>query len=140
MSLATTIAALQAFNLAVPGVNTASTSLQASVNAADLPMIIVAPGPATFSEQAMGLPRRDCQYELLVLIAPIALGRSADDGYQASLVLMEALDQAYMAAQSTTLDGAVEHVSSWRRDKLYVLTFAGVDYHGTTYYIDVVEK
>ena len=78
-----------------------------------------------------------------VFVKPVSEGRGVDEGFQATLPIMQALAHTYM--DNATLDNTVDHIGSadrtWVQDGgIQVLEFAGVAYHGFELKIPIVEK
>jgi len=144
VSITTTIAAIQAKNLAVTGIKSAPTKMPSALNTSVLPIALVWPGPATWNLAAMGLKRQTREYVVRVYVQPAGQGITGpDDGYTACLALLEAVGQAYVgditygsANIDTTQEMSDSGVSFGGPD----LTWADVQYWGFVFRLRVVEK
>ena len=97
MSIATTIAALQAIHAAISGVVSAPTDRPVDVPGARLPCIIVRPGALTLSQEGRGLAGKTRAYEGVALVSAPNQGRGVSEGLTKSHALMEAFAAAYEA-------------------------------------------
>jgi len=142
MSVQTTVAAIQAINVAITGMKRAPTTMPSNISTADLPMALVWPGDAEWSLQAMGLKRQQRVYIVRVFVAPVAQDRPVDGGYQKCLPLLEAFGQAYQS--NTTLNNAVDHIQECLDSGIsgggFELNWGGTPYWGFLCRITVVEK
>lgn len=139
MSIASVITALQAKHVGLSGVKTAPTAVPSSLNTAQLPIVIVLPGPAAWSNQAIGLTRNDRTYNVRVYVAPIAQGQGIDQGYQATIALMQTLGAAYVDWPNWH-GSNFEQMTAIADDGHQVLSYAGIDYHGATFRLNITEK
>jgi len=134
------IAAIQTVNAAITGVTSAPTAMPAALNDTDLPCALTMVESFTWSEQAVGLSRRDATYAVRVLVKAVAQGQSIDEGYQNVLTLLQAFWDKYAAENDGgRFGGKVEQITEFSGD-IAPLTFAGISYQGFTIRLKVVEK
>ncbi len=143
MSVATTIAALQAIHAAITGVASAPTDMPASLEQVKRPTVLIWPGEATWNLQAVDYKRQQRTYEVRCYVQPIAQGIAGiDAGYDACVALIERFGRAYLA--DVTLGGAVDTIVSIVDRGVsgggYELQWAQVPWWGFIYQITVVEK
>lgn len=141
-----TIAALQSLHQSIPGVASAPTTYPASINSADLPLVLVWPAEGEWSQGAMNAQRRlDRTYRVQVFVS--ALGQQElDEALQASIDLLDAFGEAYLNPDNfTLLNGAVQAtiktgVGDIADGGVAVLAYAGTEYQGFEYRLTVYEK
>lgn len=140
MSISAVITAMQAIHGAISGVTTAPTAVPGALNTADLPMVLMLPGSASWlnltTDQTLGRQQRD--YLVQVYVAPIAQGQGVDEGYQDVVTLLQSFGATYVA--DITGGGAFEQMRIIRDSGHQVLQYAGVDYHGFIYTLTIKEK
>ena len=139
MSIQSTYETIQTINAGVEGIRTAPTQMPTALNAADLPCALAIPGGAHWDSQAISLKRQDRSWTVRVYVLPIAQGAGVDEGYQATLPILQALGARYLG--DLTLGGTVDHIDNLadggvRGD----LTFGSVAYHGFEFTFSVTEK
>lgn len=139
MSIASVITALQTKHASLSGIVTAPTAIPAVLDTARLPAVIVLPGPATWSNQAIGLTRNDRVYNVRLYVAPIAQGQGIDEGYQATITLMQTLGAVYTDWPNWH-GSSFEQITDVADDGHQVLQYAGIDYHGATFRLNITEK
>jgi hypothetical protein len=117
--------------------------MPANLNTADLPLVAVWPGEATWQLAAMGLKRQERTYIVRVFVRPVAQDiPGPDPGYDDCVTLLEAFGQAYQ--DNLSLAGAVDNISAVKDSGIsggaMELTWAGTAYWGFVYRVTVVEK
>lgn len=142
MTIAADILELQAINVSVTGITSAPTSYPAALNTADLPCVICWPGPATWSRPSLGdLQRMDRTYLIRVYVE--ALGQNQwDTAIQDCITLLDAFGRKYIdkAADSTVSLHIQAREGGVRDNGVQVLTYAGTDFHGFEFQVDVHTK
>ena len=138
MSVLTTLAALQAAHLTITGIASAPTAMPAALNTATLPIALTFPSAAEWNEQAIGLKRQFREYIIRVYVNPAAQGEGVDEGFQECLPIIQAFGEYYLG--HLTLTDAVDHIGDIRDEGIGILPFAGVDYRGFTFHVNVTEK
>ena len=139
MSVSSVITALQAKHATLSGVTSAPTAVPASLNTADLPMIITLPGPATWNHAAMALPRTERTYVVRCYIDAVAQGLGVDEGYQSTVTMIQTMGDAYKVWQNWNSTN-FEQIRTVSDEGHQILNYAGVDYHGCTFQLSIVEK
>lgn len=137
----TVIAAIQAVNAGISGVASAPTEVPAALNTAELPLALTVVEGFTGSHQAIGMPRLDVVYLVRVFVKPLAQGEGLHEGYTAAQALLQSFVAAYHTQQQAGgfFGGKVEQFSAFD-GAMAVLNWAGVDYHGFTVRLRVVQK
>jgi len=146
MTVAATVTALQTLHATITGVSSAPTVMPASLNNAELPVCLTFPGEGGWKHNSMdgAMLQQRRRYVVKVYVAPIPLGQGLDEGYQLSLPMLQAFGEKYMGV--TTLSGAIAHLGTLESGLLAtdlgvgIIPFAGIDYHGFTYFVDIIEK
>lgn len=143
MTIATTIAALQAIHAAITGIGSAPTDMPSNLEQGQRPMVLVWPDEGNWRLQAIDLRRQQRTYIVRCYVQPVAQGQAGiDAGYDACVTLLESFGRAYLA--DTTLGGAVDHIESITDMGVsggsYELMWAQVPWWGFEYRIVVVEK
>ena len=140
MSITTTIATLQAKNALITGVTTAPTKFPASINTADLPLVLVLPGEGSWGTQAIGLKRQDRIYRILVYVE--AVGQATIDERMNDVIpLLQAFGAAYLSDISFLSDSNIDQVQIPFTDGgAVVLPYAGNDYTGFEMRVTITEK
>lgn len=138
MSVATVVAQLQSTHGDITGITSAPTEYPASLNTADLPMVLTFPKEAEWSQQAVGLKRQTRTYEVWVLVAPLMAGKPVYEGFTASLPFFDLFGDAYLS--DLTLGGNVDHIGVFSDRGLEVLTYAGTEYFGIRFQLPITEK
>ncbi len=139
MSVSSVITALQVKHASLTGITTASTTVHASLNTADLPRIITLPGAATWNHAAMAFPRSERIYIVRCYVSPIAQGEGIDEGYQDTVTMIQTMGDAYKVWQDW--HGAnFEQIATVTDGGHVVLEYAGIMYHGVEFQLTLVEK
>lgn len=143
MSVATTIAALQAIHLTITGVNSAPTDMPSNLEQVKKPTVLVFPVEAEWHLQAIDLRRQERTYEVRCYVQPVAQGIAGiDAGYDACVTLLERFGQKYLT--DITLGGAVDTMRALTDRGVsgggYELMWGQVAWWGFIYRITVVEK
>jgi hypothetical protein len=138
MSISTVIAALQSKHRGITGIASAPTAMPASINTAAMPIVLCWPGPATWDGISFDASQQTRTYIVRVYVQPVGQGQGVDEGYQDILPLLQAFGAAYMADPylSNTVF-VIDSVSDAGLDG--TLMFAGVEYRGFEFRINVVE-
>lgn len=139
MTIATTVAALQALHATVTGVTKAPTVTPASINTADLPMVITIPGACTWSHEAVGLRKQVREYIVRLFVGPVGQD-TVDEAFDAAVPIIQAMGQAYI--DNPTLTSAVTHIDQDFTDTGLdgQLLFAGNTYRGCEFRVRITEK
>ena len=123
MTIATTIAAIQAVNAGIAGVKRAPTTIPGSLQTAELPMALVFVGP--------GQPERVSDFSLhfrtfyvRFYVKPVARGIKPDEGYRQAYGLLQTVIETYLS--DITLGGAVQHIGRGARYDPPTLEDSGV--------------
>lgn len=147
MTVATTVAAFQTLHATITGVVAAPVELPGSLDPDRLPLAFTWPGPSVESGgwiPAPGKSESRHYYIVRCYVAEVApLGADVDDGYQATLPILQAFGAAYVAdAVSVTgvlvLAGAT--IRQINDSGAVVLEYAGVSYHGFEFRVQILEK
>lgn len=143
MSVSTTLVALKTLH-ATLGV-TATTTLPASLNASELPRVLVYPGAAVWNPHTIGktlsLKRSQRQYRVELYVKPYGQGAGVDEGFQAVLPYLESFPMAYL--NDPTLSNAVDIIADagvFGDEGVVRLTYAGNDYWGAVFTPSFIEK
>jgi len=139
VTIAATIAALQALHATVTGVRTAPTKIPASFGAADLPLVMTLPGTASWESEAVGLHCQVREYVVRLFVQPTGQG-TVDEGFDAALPIIQAIGTAYQ--DDPTLGSAVAHIDATFTDTGLdgQLMFAGQAYRGCEFRMKITEK
>jgi hypothetical protein len=139
MTIATTIAALQALHITVTGVVTAPTVTPASINTADLPLVLTIPGAATWEQEYAGGHEQTREYVVRLYVGPVGQD-TVDEAFDAAVPIIQAIGTAYQ--DNPTLTGAVSHIDTGFTDTGLdgQLMFAGQAYRGCEFRVKVTEK
>lgn len=146
MSVAGTIAVIEAVNATIVGVVTA-TMRPAKIEKTYLPLVLTNLSDGVFDHQTPDMPRHYTDYELHFFAAEVALS-GIDANYQAAVTLFDAALAVWNAPHITySLPAPIEQVGDLMRTGhqathtgIGKLTYAGVDYWGFTLRIPVQEK
>jgi len=91
---------LQGIHATIAGVTRSDPIYPTQVNAADLPLVVTEPGPATWEKYTVGAPGSwnavMRQMTVTVFVKPLGLGRGQDEGFQACLPLMVQFGARYL--------------------------------------------
>jgi len=143
MSIATTITAFQTLHSSITSVLSAPEKLPAALDKQRLPLVFTWPGPTVEGNgwKPMGgwyIHRR--LYVVRCYVAPVSVKNvGIDDGYQEVVPLLQSFGVAYMG--DVTLAGAVAHIGESISDSgASILVYAGTEYHGFEFRIEVAEK
>ena len=139
MTIATTVAALQAKHATVTGVTTAPTATPASINTADMPLVITIPGPATWGEEYSEGHAQVREYIVRLFYGPVGQD-TVDEAFDAVIPIVQAIGTAYQ--DDPNLGGAVAHIDSGFTDTGLdgQLMFAGQMYRGCEFRVRITEK
>ena len=145
MSVLTVYNALQAMHATITGVVKAPTAMPASLNTADMPIVITQPAGGTFSQPASGLTKHDMEWVTWLFVKPIARGEGIDEGFQEALPFYDRFGAKYLACLNTggAMAGIVEQLYDIRHIEPpdgTVLTFAGIACRGIEFRYRTVEK
>lgn len=112
MSPTTTIAALQTLHAAVSGVTSAPAAYPPSLEASELPCVLVYAGPGLTRWDSHGgdLKRRERTYVCRWYVRHLVSGMGIDEGMQDTLTLLEAAVALYEETDDLT-NGAQIHLS-----------------------------
>jgi len=140
MTVAATITALQAANLAIAGINSAPDTFPSNTSQLKAPFALTFAGPATWNLAAIGLRRQERAYRVRCYVQEIAQGMAGPDtGYQATEALLEKFGQAYLT--DPTLGGAVDTMNALSDTGVQdSLMWAQAPWWGFEYTITVTEK
>jgi hypothetical protein len=143
MSVATTLAALQAIHLTITGVNSAPTNMPSTLEQVKRPTALVWPMEATWNLQAIDLRRQSRVYVVRCYVQPVAQGLTGiDAGYDACVTLLERFGRKYL--DDITLGGVVDTITAISDRGVsgggYDLMWAQVPWWGFEYRLTVVEK
>jgi len=143
MTIATVHAAFQAKLLAVDGITTAPTRQPASIQSVDLPMAITRPGTCNWTQGSFGKKQQIRNWEVTVYVQAIYQGQPIEQGYAATLPVLEAVGEAFL--DDPTLSDVVDTLQVQEDQMtdsgvLGDLVFGGVAYHGFTMTIPVKER
>lgn len=139
MTIATTIAALQALHATVTGVTSAPTTTPASINTADLPMVITIPGACTWKQEYAGGHVTEREYIVRLFVSPVGQD-TVDEAFDAAVPIIQAIGEAYQ--DDPTLTAAVTHIDNNFTDTGLdgQLLFAGQAYRGCEFRVTITEK
>jgi hypothetical protein len=139
MTIATTIAALQVLHATVTGVTKAPTATPASINTADMPLIITIPGPATWEQEYAGGHEQTREYIVRLFYGPVGQ-ETVDEAFDAVIPIIQAIGTAYQ--DDPNLGGAVAHIDTGFTDTGLdgQLMFAGQMYRGCEFRVKITEK
>lgn len=142
MSVTSVINTLQALHATVTGVVSAPTAMPASLNTADMPIVLTFPAECTWGMLTAGsLRRQDRVYKVRCYVAPSVQGAGVDEGYQQCLPIIQAMAEAYLAAMAWTTSTATVFINSVQDMGLDgQLMFAGTAYRGFEFRLTVSEK
>lgn len=144
MSVAATVAQIQAMAATVPGIVSAPVERFASLNGVSLPLVYTTPGPAEWNPHAIGLRRQDRTYILEVYAGAVAQGRGIDQMYQLALLLLDGFGELFLSREGQSLWGTVDHIGvdggRWKDTGLQTLTVGEVDYWGFQIELPVTQK
>lgn len=134
------ITALQTRHAAITGVTNAPTVMPASLNAADLPLVLVFPAASIVQdlEPHTFIHNRGRSYVVRVYVKPLAQGRGIDEGFQDALTLLPLFDEGYRA--SNVLSGLTATLSSYSDTGIQPQTFGEVSYHGFAFTLQISES
>lgn len=140
MSAKTVHDALQVVHAAITGVKSAPLRRPASINTAEMPIVLVRPIEGAWETAAIGQRKVVRAFEVAVYVGPVAQGQGVDETYQEALVLLDRFGDAYIA---TTLPAAlgVDLVEGATDTGLSgQVMFGGVAYQGFVYTVKVKHK
>lgn len=143
MSVSSVIAGLQAIHRGIAGVAAAPTAMPGSLNTAVQPLVLVWPGQARWSLQALGYYRQERVYEVRCYVQPVGQDRAGpENGYSNTVALLQRFGEAYLADPSLggLVDGLVELSDSGVLGGGPEMTVGGISYWGFVYRVTVVEK
>lgn len=144
MTIATTITALQAVHAGISGVTRAPTTLPNALQTADLPTVVVWPGPTPATEGWIAAPggyhvRRI--YLVTVYVAGMGEGADYDQAYQECITLLQAFGEAYVTDANQNLSGAVDTIFGPITDTgIRRVDYLDQAFHGFTFQVPVKEK
>lgn len=115
MTVTTVVTALQAINAAVTGIKSAPTAVPSSLNSADLPAVIVWPGPA-LSGQNAGFANSQRQYTITVYVQPFAQGQGVSEGWNNAKSYIQLLLEEYLDPDNVILVSSGGYQASIRSD------------------------
>ena len=115
MTIATTIAALQTMHASISGVANAPTIYPGSLNTADLPMVIVWPGPAEASLAGLGYNVVQRRYRVACYVDAIEQGLGINESWQAAITLLQRFHDEYLDSTNNPL--VTGTYQSWIRNK-----------------------
>lgn len=145
MTIATVHAAFQSKLAAISGITMAPVRQPASIQSVDLPMAITRPGTCSWSQGSFGKKQQIRNWEVTVYVQAIYQGQPIEQGYAATLPILEAVGEAFL--DDPTLSDAVDTLQIQEDQMtdsgvLGDLTFFGgtVFYHGFTMTIPVKER
>jgi len=101
MSAVTVASALQTINATITGITSAPTAMPGALNPADLPMVVVYPGPAEHSDASMRHLRTDRTWYGWVYVKKVGSGLGVDEGYQDALTLLSRFYTEYITQEHT---------------------------------------
>jgi len=142
-TFATVISGIQTVNAAITGVTSAPTEQPASINTADLPLVLVDVATCASDRPAAGLKRRVTTYAIKCFVQPLAQGEGIDEGYQDKLALLGRFHDQYLDQMTggNLFGETVEQlVPPFVSESDRPLEMAGTLYHGFVIYVKVVEK
>ncbi len=105
MTITTVIAALQTINAAVTDVDNAPTDYPSTIEAADLPMVIVWPG-AVEAEGGMMGKQAWRRYQIILYVKPAGAGRGISEGWNETKTMLQNLLEAYLNPDNHQLNVA----------------------------------
>lgn len=140
MSIATTIAALQAIHLTITGVNSAPTDMPSNLDQVEKPTVLVWPMEANWNLQAVDLRRQARTYVARCYVQPVAQGVTGSDaGYDACVTLLERFGQKYLT--DISLGNTVDTITAISDGGVNgELMWAQVPWWGFEYRLTIVEK
>ncbi len=143
MTIATTIAALQALHESIPGVGSAPVHMPSNLERVPRPIVLIWPDAGSWRLQALELRRQERTYIVRCYVQRVAEGLAGfDEGYDACVSLMEAFGRAYL--DDISLGGVVDQITAIADRGVsgggYELTWAQVPWWGFEYRVTVVEK
>lgn len=143
MTVATTIAALQAVHAGITGIGSAPTDMPSNLEQVKKPTVLVFPVEATWNLAAIELRRQERTYEVRCYVQPVAQNVAGiDAGYDACVALIERFGQAYLT--DITLGGVVDTIRAISDRGIsgggFELMWAQVAWWGFIYRVTVVEK
>lgn len=139
MTIATTVAALQALHATVTGVANAPTKTPASINTADMPLVITIPGAATWGEEYSEGHAQVREYIVRLFYGPVGQG-TVDAAFDAVIPIIQAIGTAYQ--DDPNLGGAVAHIDKGFTDTGLegTLLFGKQEYRGCEFRVRITEK
>lgn len=142
MSIATTVAAMQALHRAVAGIKSAPLAFPANLSTATLPIVLTWPGEANWNLHTLDMSRQERTYEVRCYVDPVAQDKAGPENpYVRCVALLELFGQLYLG--HTTLGGLVDTMRVVSDSGIMAggdLTWAGIPYWGFTYRVSIVEK
>jgi hypothetical protein len=136
------ISALQTLNAAITGIASAPTAMPGALNTASLPIVLVFPQQGEWLFEAVGMGTLKRTYAVRVYVEPVGQGQGVDEAFQACLSLLDRFGDKYQATISLTVSGDttcyVSNITDSGIDGR--LLFAGIEYHGFEFKIQVTEK
>lgn len=135
MTIATTVAALQALHATVTGITSAPTVMPASINTADLPMVLTIPGAGTWTRRAFDQAQQERVYLVRVFVGPTGQG-TVDEAFDAALPILQAMGVVYLAWTLTDVVYDMDFTDSGLDGRLL---FGGQEYRGFEFRLTVRE-
>lgn len=102
MSAVTVASALQTINATITGITSAPTTMPGALNPADLPMVLVQPGPAVHTDVSMRHLRTDRTWYGWVYVKKVGSGLGVDEGYQDAITLLSRFYTEYITQEHTS--------------------------------------
>jgi hypothetical protein len=130
------IVALQTGHVEIEGVITAPVMMPASIDNADMPMVLVFPSVAVHQEPRIGGPGSERDYDVRVYVGPVASGLGVDERYQESVTLLQAFIEYYYQ-HKRVLSSVI--MPNWTDSGIYPLNFGGVEWQGFELNITIKE-
>lgn len=144
MTVRTSIAALQALHATIPGIVSTPTTFPASIDSSSLPLVLVWPEAAAWERKMASAPsRQDRTYLVQVFVAPA--GSDLNDAVQPLIDLLQAFGDTYTNPENIALANGAYQVTlktgtgNMSDEGAGVLMYAGNDYHGFQFRINVSE-
>lgn len=131
---------LQAINLGIVGVQSAPADLPSIINAADLPMAITLPGPATWDKYAAARGQIQVQrvYTIQVFVMPARSGLGVAEGLKATIPMLVAFGARYL--DDLSLGGLANGIDQVSDNGALSLTYSGQVYWGFELRLRVTQK
>ena len=121
------IVALQTGHAEIEGVITTPVTMPASIDNADMPLVLVLPRRAMHQEPRIGGPGSERDYDVRVYVGPVASGLGVDERYQESVTLLQAFIEYYYQ-HNKVLSSVI--MPNWMDSGIYPQNFGGVEWQG----------